>query len=392
MKSEHFDQTSRPESLALADRYIADQLQNPRFDIEPGIPREAEMRELAAATFRADFLEPYRTVLEHGLESRKGEHVDLRGIIDTHLSALMSVEPGPERIAEQKRFVESLVAAISSVPGGHWYTSIKHLTHSGKANCVTASALLQLILESTASVSGIEGVNYGNPAGHVMNIVPFEDGSIYYADPANYVFEDIAPTATIEERGGFTLYSIPPLHPRIPFRYVPAYSNAHNGITSSYLGNFKEIIEAVRGSVDPQADATLTAEELDQQFKEAEDIVNRSNLENIDLEFIEDTMWALEGSLKDFANSSEVDSERTLVFKIRQARSDLRIITRTANQLRISKDDIIDFLLGTRQDLPVEDAKFQAFLVEQRPAYELLFTLTNTPQEERRGKLKAFFT
>jgi len=203
------------------------------------------------------------------IEDREGreEKIILNDIINRYLEKFSSPEfsqlSPKDKAKIQKEFVQELTSSISKIPHNSWSINFEKVIKTQKINCSGASSLLGLILESTKEVSGLKNIELATPIEHVMNIVPFIDGTFYYVDSRSNVFEDLSQNSEIEYREGLKIYKIRELTGGIPYKIVPVLP-PKDGIIASCVGNLcaayivteKEIPESLK------KEYSLTPEQL----------------------------------------------------------------------------------------------------------------------------------
>ena len=179
-----------------------------------------------------------------------------------------------------------------------WDSWPKKMKESGMFNCVGATLVGLEILEK----AGIENY-WGNPVGHVINIVKLSNGKWWYVDFLNgklNVFE-IEPEETVI--GGTRVFNIN--NKDIEYRLIPVLDKRE--ATRSILGNLCSAKEESEDRGIPDEDrgkieAKLLAKILDDKFKELN---------------IKDTIIKLRGHKFTVDDTKEMEGERERVNRIR---------------------------------------------------------------------------
>lgn len=163
------------------------------------------------------------------------------------VAALAKAESATERAKLELQFMEGLKQQLNAHHGqsgrsASWDSWPRIMRQVEDANCVGISLLAQRVLKQ----AGIEA-QFGNPFGHIMNMVKLSDGRYCYADFTN---RTIKPISTQErEIKGTTVLEIN--EPDIAYRLMPLIPDRR--MPASILGNLSVIYHhrTTRGRAQP---------------------------------------------------------------------------------------------------------------------------------------------
>lgn len=347
-------------------------------------------------TLSHEFAGQLPALLEKDFELLDGTHAHFQTIIDKHLTAIHEAPNNVQEISRaQQEFVRELVRTLSLLPVKNWNISPRQLVENGGANCSTAAASLQMMIESTARTSGIPTIDYANPPGHAFNMVRFPDGTIFYADPRNGVFENVTHDVVVSRKPGLTIYKLLKPNERMPFRYVTALEKASDGMVAAYLANISEIPDVAAGNF-PAAFTNATEQEREQMQREAAQLTGRPEIAPDAIAHTRTTYHQLYEPLNNFFDepaiteeiahfepATQPDEAKVKIGQIIQSNGELRV------ELRQRRAELRAFLLGDEHTFETSDQALTRLLNDYRTGRAKTWTLLHRTRTEREQEVDA---
>lgn len=344
-------------------------------------------------TVKEIFLEQFAAhlpaVLHKKLTLQNGSEVYLQTLIDTHLARIQSAHGSVSNIIDaQKNFIRDLVSTLSQLPVKNWNISARQVVENGATNCSSAAAVLQMVIESTASVTGLRMVRYVNPPGHAFNMVHFPDGSIFYADPRNAVFEDITNNVVVTHRPNLIIYTIRRPDYRFPFRYITSSSHSKIDMVRAYLGNLIEVPDVMNG-VFPKEFDDETDDELIAMRREVRPLAELSAITPEHIDGTRALHDRLNATRNNFYTDPDIQAEIAHFEVATNPESPARISALLINDpllradLRSRREQLRQFLLGDIEDIATPNDELTSLLTTFRQERTRAWTLVHRTRTER---------
>ncbi len=269
------------EAMAMAYEYsetARQKLESVRANYEASgkIEGSAEERDLKAQEiFNEYFSGPFQEFLSTEFADQDIPF-QFAQLIDKHLDNIKKAGDDEQKLA-RKEMAEELTKKLNLIPVDKWTCSPTKALETKKANCSTLGALLMMMIESTKEASGIKGIEYVEPAGHIANLIHFKDGSSYFADPRNGNFVDMTNNLKIQEFDEFVVNENLAFRQEVPVRYLPSMKSFERGVAHIYVGNMYQVAEDEHEKEELARLITLIGSPII-DFKESEGYKNDSEL------------------------------------------------------------------------------------------------------------------
>ena len=351
---------------------------------------------LILQTFSHEFANQLPTILSRDFDLLSGTHACFQTIIDKHLTAIHEIKTGTREFSKaQQNMVRELVETLSKLPVKNWNISPRQLAENGSANCSVAAAALQMMLESTQGSTGITRIDYVLPPDHAFNIVRFPDGSIFYTDPRNGIFENITNEVVVSYKPGLTIYKLTKPNERMPFRYIPALSKSSDGMVTAYLGNLLEVPRVVSGEFPSAFDDASSTERAAMQ-QEAQQLARQPKLNPETIEHtraVKDQLYAplkaffddadIKEEIAHFEPATQPDEASARIGRIIQSNLMLRF------ELKNRAEELRSFFLADTHAFVTSDETLTQLLSDFRSGRAKTWTLLNRTRAEREQEVDA---
>lgn|GEM_PF-2900162 len=226
---------------------------------------------------------------------------------DEELVVQLQAEKDPSRRADiEMHYIESACAAITKFQktrvgsetegrSTKWDSWPKQMRETGQFNCVGGTLLGMNLLDQ----AGIRSF-YGNPAGHVLNIVELSNGEWVYSDFRNNHIQKLTPE--VRMIGGVETLIVD--DPRLAYRLIPLLPNVD--APQSVLRNLSSALDCI--AEEPHDSSS---------WKEAERIQSRfpKHLTENDFSDLGDNLYPM---MVNFRQTKEARDERDRVDRIRK--------------------------------------------------------------------------
>lgn len=319
---------------------------------------EKKLEQASLKLFVDQFVRPTKEVLQKQFESEEGAF-QLGEVLSTHLSKFE--QDGADTVELQKSLVRDLVMKMKHMPVGNWDISTSQTAKTGKNNCSGSAALLTTILEATSSKTGIR-VSYANPYGHALVVARMNDGSVWYSDSRNGVFEDISQKSDYEEREGYSVFGLHEPTPETPFRYLPIMKDNWRLVVENYAGNMEELPHAAEGIFDEVLQNTASESELAKIQAEAKAALGQVGMKKEDAVKMRKVKDYLESALYGFRKDPDFGKESELWKQIHSGDEYLQVIGNRVisddlfkQKLIEMKPDLREFLIGGGDEINTGD-------------------------------------
>lgn len=339
--------------------------------------------------FFEEFAAHLPAVLQKKLTLQDGSEVCLQTLVDTHIADIQSaLASATETVNAQKNFVRDLVLTLSQLPVKNWNISARQIAENGATNCSSAGALVQMIIESTASAAGVRMVRYVSAPGHAFNMVHFPDGTIFYTDPRNAIFEDITDNVVITHTPNLIIYKMRRPDYRFPFRYITSSPDSKNNIVRAYLGNLLAVPDVTQG-IFPKEFNDETEDELTAMRHEVHPLAGLPAIAPEHIDKTNDLHDRLNAANENFYADPSIQEElahfaaainpeiRNRLGALLLSHSELRA------ELRSARDQLRSFLLGDAEDIATSHEELTSMLGAFRQERTRAWTLVHRTRAER---------
>ena len=349
--------------------------------------------------FSADFVAHLPALLAKKFETKSGEEYTLNTVIEKHLALIANAQAHthdhtPNEIIEaEQAFVRELVEKLADLPVKNWNLNAEQILENGGTNCSSSAALTQMLLESVQKATGISKIAYANPRGHAFNIVEFADGSIFYTDARNGIFENIGEQVVVTRRETLTIYKLREPSPRLNFRFIPALNNSHTGIIAAYFGNLLEVPDGAAGKFDEAFSELSDAERIEMQ-QEIKLLLTHPEISPEQIAGTRALFEKINAPIEDFYAEPGIQEEIATfepVFKSQNLLGQIGTILKSSAELQIElknrSEELTHFLLGTTEQFETTNPELTELISKYRDNRARTWTLMNRTKTYREQEI-----
>ena len=350
-------------------------VENPPLNGPAQIDAQQESAEMMAEeVYENDFKKPLAEMMNAELSTKEGGKFVLSDIVNEQLNKFQTPEfsalPPEEQTKQQKQFCQTFIDKISSLPGDAWSISPKQTLRTGAMNCSNAASVFGMTMKNTQAISGIRRIDYVSPYGHAMNIVQLLDGSLWYADPRNGVFENITDNVEVEEQNNLNIYRIKKPTDKTSFHILPGIKYLRDAVVRAYAGNVAESNNTAKGEFDEVLE--IFPEERKKEIQEGARTLKEELMLSDEKASEYKTLAEIVGkSLDEFQKTNEFLNEKRRWESATKLNDIIMNNQELLKEITDRKSELRDFLIGNIDDFDIIDEITKKLLYQFRDSIHM---------------------